>query len=45
MGQVIGSVGGTALGETNQVSHLHFAMTLDGISADPLAYLPSGEAE
>ena len=41
MGQVIGSVGGTALGEVNQVSHLHFAMTQDGISADPTLYLPS----
>ena len=45
MGQVLGSVGGTALGEVNQVSHLHFAMTLDGISADPMGYLPSDTAE
>ena len=42
MGQVIGSVGATALAETNQVSHLHFAMTQDGVSADPTLYLPSG---
>ncbi len=41
MGQTIGSVGATALGEVNQVSHLHFAMTSDGISADPTAYLTS----
>ena len=40
MGQVIGSVGTTALGEVNQVSHLHFAMTKDGLSADPMEYLP-----
>ena len=45
MGQIIGSVGSTALAETNQVSHLHFAMTMDGISADPMTYLPSNEAE
>lgn len=40
MGQVIGSVGGTALGEVNQVAHLHFAATLDGAPADPFEYLP-----
>ena len=45
MGQVIGSVGSTALGETNQVSHLHFAMTESGLSADPTLYLPSNEME
>ena len=43
MGNVLGSVGTTALGEVNQVSHLHFAVTSDGLSADPMAYLP-GEA-
>lgn len=43
MGQVIGAVGSTALGETNQVAHLHFAMTLDGVTADPMQYLsPDG---
>ena len=45
MGQVIGSVGSTALGEVNQVSHLHFAMKQDGISADPTLYLPSDWTE
>lgn len=45
MGQTVGSVGATALGEVNQVSHLHFAMTEDGISADPTAYLPSDWTE
>ena len=39
MGQTIGSVGKTALAETNEVPHLHFAMTLDGRSVDPLDYL------
>lgn len=45
MGQVIGSVGGTALGETNEVPHLHFAMTRDGLSADPMDYLPTDWTE
>lgn len=40
MGQVIGSVGGTALGETNQAPHLHFAMEQDGVPTNPLEYLP-----
>ena len=40
MGQVIGAVGSTALGESSLASHLHFAMKLDGISADPMNYLP-----
>jgi len=39
-GQVIGAVGDTALGEAGQVCHLHFAMRLDGESADPTEYLP-----
>ena len=39
MGQTIGSVGQTALAEVNEVPHLHFAMTSDGHSADPAAYL------
>ena len=41
MGQVIGSVGGTALAETNQVPHLHLAMTRDGARIDPRDYLPA----
>lgn len=45
MGQVIGSVGGTALGEVNQVSHLHFAMRQDGITTDPDLYLPGDWTE
>ena len=39
MGQIIGSVGSTALAETNSAPHLHLSVTLDGRSADPLAYL------
>ena len=40
MGQILGSVGDTALGETNMVQHLHFAMTLDGAPTNPEEYLP-----
>lgn len=39
-GSVIGSVGDTALCETGEVTHLHFAMSLDGESVDPSNYLP-----
>jgi murein DD-endopeptidase MepM/ murein hydrolase activator NlpD len=40
MGAVIGSVGDTAIGETNEVAHLHFAMTLNDEPVDPAEYLP-----
>lgn len=40
MGAVIGAVGDTALGETCEVSHLHFAMTKDDAPVDPCKYLP-----
>ena len=39
-GQVIGSVGGTALCETGEVTHLHFAMSVNGESVDPTDYMP-----
>lgn len=39
-GAVIGSVGDTAAAETSEISHLHFAMTADGESVDPMDYLP-----
>lgn len=38
-GQVIGSVGKTALGESALPSHLHFAVTRDGEFIDPAEYL------
>lgn len=41
MGDVIGSVGNTAIGETGEVIHLHFAMTKNGASCDPAEYLPA----
>ena len=40
VGQVIGAVGDTALCETGEVCHLHFAMRKDGESVDPTDYLP-----
>ena len=40
-GDVIGAVGATALCEIGQGTHLHFAVYLDGISVDPLDYLPA----
>jgi len=40
-GAVIGSVGNTAIAESRKASHLHFAMTKDGVPVDPADYLPS----
>ncbi len=40
MGAVIGAVGDTAIGEANEVTHLHFAMTKDGQPVNPIDYLP-----
>ena len=39
-GSIIGSVGDTVLCEIGQGTHLHFAVEVDGVAADPLAYLP-----
>lgn len=39
-GDVIGSVGQTAIGESAEASHLHLSMTKDGVSVDPMDYLP-----
>ena len=40
VGDVLGAVGATALGESGEVSHLHFAMRKDGSAADPALWLP-----
>ena len=40
MGAVIGAVGDTAIGESVEAAHLHFAMTQDGVSVDPAGILP-----
>ena len=45
MGQVVGSVGATALAETNVVPHLHFAMIMDGGYIDPREMLPASNDE
>lgn len=39
-GQVIGSVGKTAIAEGAKASHLHFEMMEDGQMVDPVSYLP-----
>ena len=39
-GDVIGSVGKTAICEIGQGSHMHFAMSRDGASVDPTTYIP-----
>ena len=38
-GQVVGSVGRTALSESAEPTHLHFGVTKDGEFVDPEAYL------
>ena len=38
-GEVLGAVGSTAICESAQKPHLHFAMSVNGESADPLAFL------
>lgn len=40
MGDTIGAVGTTALAEAGEVYHLHFALRVNGASADPAEYLP-----
>ncbi len=39
-GDVIGSVGESAIAESEEAAHLHLSMTKDGVSVDPLTYLP-----
>lgn len=43
-GTVIGALGDTAIIEIAQEPHLHFAITVNGVSADPCTYLPAKEA-
>ncbi len=39
-GEILGSVGDTALCESGEVNHLHFVMSLDGVPVDPADYMP-----
>lgn len=39
-GQTIGRLGNTAICETAQESHMHFSVSVNGESADPMDYLP-----
>lgn len=40
-GDLIGAVGASALCEISQASHLHFAVTCNGVNQNPLDYLPA----
>lgn len=40
LGDVVGAIGTTAMAEKGDVTHLHFAMSVDGVSVDPREYLP-----
>ncbi len=44
-GMQIGSVGTSAMVELADEPHLHYEMTVDGISVDPLEYFPQKEIE
>ena len=39
-GDIIGTVGRTAIAESEEASHIHLSMTKDGVSVDPLEHLP-----
>lgn len=39
-GDVVGAIGTTAMAEKGDVTHLHFSMSVDGVSVDPREYLP-----
>lgn len=39
-GDIIGSVGTSAIAESAEGSHLHLSMTKNGVSVDPMDYLP-----
>jgi murein DD-endopeptidase MepM/ murein hydrolase activator NlpD len=41
VGDVLGSIGTTALAERGDVTHLHFGMSVDGVDLDPTEYMPS----
>ncbi len=44
-GDIIGSVGDTAIFESAEQSHLHFEVLVDNESVDPVAYLPKDQEQ
>jgi murein DD-endopeptidase MepM/ murein hydrolase activator NlpD len=44
-GEIIGSVGNTAMDESSEPPHLHFEVLKDDANVDPMAYLPNNAAE
>lgn len=43
-GEIIGSVGNTAMDESSEQSHLHFEVLKKDVSSDPMTYLPKAKA-
>ena len=44
-GQLLGSVGDSAMVEVAQEPHLHFEMTVDGLQVNPLDYFSAADLE
>ncbi|MGE5614129.1 MAG: peptidoglycan DD-metalloendopeptidase family protein [Bacillota bacterium] len=44
-GEIIGSIGDTAMDESSDPPHLHFEVLKDDVNVDPMAYLPKTAAE
>ena len=44
-GEIIGSIGNTAMDESSEQPHLHFEVLKKDVSVDPMAYLPKADEE
>jgi murein DD-endopeptidase MepM/ murein hydrolase activator NlpD len=44
-GEIIGSVGNTAMDESSEPPHLHFEVLKNDVNVDPMAYLPKNAVE